>query len=70
MSYEKFDEMLKGIKNISCVYATPFNYIIENNVGDSRQYPFVREVTCLAIDLADNIKAKDEVIKKLNENWF
>ena len=70
MSYKKFDKLLEGIKNISCVYATPFNYIIENNVGDSRQYPFVREVTCLAIDLADNIKAKDEVIKKLNENGF
>ena len=41
MSYEKFDEMLKRHKKtFSCVYATPFNYIIENNVGDSRQYPF------------------------------
>lgn len=69
MNCTKIDQLLKGIKDISQVYATPQNYIIENN-DRNQKYDFVMELTCLAIELTDNIKAKDTVTEILKNNGY
>ncbi|MFR8904711.1 MAG: hypothetical protein ACLVHS_13030 [Blautia wexlerae] len=63
MSYEKFDEMLKGIKTFLVFMQLPLTILLKTMFGIADNLLFVTEVTCLAIDLADNIKAKDAVIK-------
>lgn len=55
------DDILKTIPNISYPYATPtFN----------GKWNFIKEITCLAIELEDNYSAKEEVVQRLTEHNY
>lgn len=67
---KKIQTLLNTINNISVVYASPANYIANGSVLKKLDFPFLSEVMCLAIELEDNIKAKDEIIQRLTENNY
>ena len=65
---QEIDNLLKDIKNISPACSSPANYIIGQ--CDSKNISFITEVTCLSINLEDNVKNKNEIVKRLSENKY
>ena len=68
--FSHLDQILSKIPNISKVYKSPANYIANGTCIQKLEYPFVSEVTCLAIELSDNTKAKDDIIQCLTQNNY
>ena len=69
-SDDKINDLLKDVGNRSHVYLTKAVYIIAGDKFEKMDFPFVSEVMCLEITLANTIRCKNKIVEILQSNNY
>lgn len=69
-SQTHIEELLKDVYNRSYVCASRADYLIVGGKFEKMQFPYVNEVTCLEVTLANNIICKDKIVEILKNNAY
>ena len=69
-SQKHIEELLKDVPGKSCVYESRADYLIVGGTLEKMQFPYVNEVMCLQVTLANNVICKDKIVEILKYNNY
>ena len=66
----EIEELLKNVKNRSLVYSTKADFLIIGGELKEMPFPYVNEVMCLGVTLAENTHCKNEIVEILDNSNY